>query len=662
MAIYRGAGGAGDSNTDATLLEVTEQAVIATTKASDAAASASAAATSETNAATSATASASSASAATSSASGVSASATAAANSATAAANSATAAATAKTNAETAETNAETAESNASTSATTATTKAAEAATSATSASTSASTATTKASEASTSASSASTSATTATTKASEATTSATSASTSASTATTKASEAATSATNAATSATAAAASAASIGTDPSFNSVTITGNTALKLPVGTTAQRPTPTTGQFRYNSTLGEFEGYTTEWGSIGGGGSTDISLNQFTGDGSDTTFTLSGLAAENNTFVYIDGVYQSKSNYSVSTANPAVLTFSTAPPNTTAIEVMSAAISVSDIGTPSDNTVTTAKIVDGAVTTAKIVDGAVTPAKIASGDFYFDTNTLFIDATNNRVGIGTTSPSAILDVKGAAARIRISDTDTSGTTGIEFVDSGGTKDAEIEVGNSSQYLDFKTNGSSRLTIQGSTVSTTGSIGVGRTSMSAVTEDAGLVLSASGYMYSAREGTTNQSHIVFINNAAVTATTVGSIKTSSSTTSYNTSSDYRLKTDAQPMTGATARLKALKPVNFEWIADGTRVDGFLAHEAQAVVPECVSGEKDAMQDQEYEVTPAVLDEEGNTVEEAVMGTRSVPDYQGIDQSKLVPLLVATIQELEARITQLEG
>jgi len=652
MAIYRGAGGAGDSNTDATLLEVTEQAVIATTKASDAAASASAAATSETNAATSATASASSATAAASSASGVSASATAAANSATAAANSATAAATAETNAETAETNAETAESNASTSATTATTKAAEAATSATSASTSASTATTKASEASTSASSASTSATTATTKASEATTSATSASTSASTATTKASEAATSATNAATSATAAAASAASIGTDPSFNSVTITGNTALKLPVGTTAQRPTPTTGQFRYNSTLGEFEGYTTEWGSIGGGGSTDISLNQFTGDGSDTTFTLSGLAAENNTFVYIDGVYQSKSNYSVSTANPAVLTFSTAPPNTTAIEVMSAAISVSDIGTPSDNT----------VTTAKIVDGAVTPAKIASGDFYFDTNTLFIDATNNRVGIGTTSPSAILDVKGAAARIRISDTDTSGTTGIEFVDSGGTKDAEIEVGNSSQYLDFKTNGSSRLTIQGSTVSTTGSIGVGRTSMSAVTEDAGLVLSASGYMYSAREGTTNQSHIVFINNAAVTATTVGSIKTSSSTTSYNTSSDYRLKTDAQPMTGATARLKALKPVNFEWIADGTRVDGFLAHEAQAVVPECVSGEKDAMQDQEYEVTPAVLDEEGNTVEEAVMGTRSVPDYQGIDQSKLVPLLVATIQELEARITQLEG
>ena len=61
-------------------------------------------------------------------------------------------------------------------------------------------------------------------------------------------------------------------------------------------------------------------------------------------------------------------------------------------------------------------------------------------------------------------------------------------------------------------------------------------------------------------------------------------------------------------------------------------------------------------------MRDEEYEVTPAVLDEDGNEVTPAVMGTRSVPDYQGIDQSKLVPLLVKTIQELEARITALEA
>jgi hypothetical protein len=162
-----------------------------------------------------------------------------------------------------------------------------------------------------------------------------------------------------------------------------------------------------------------------------------------------------------------------------------------------------------------------------------------------------------------------------------------------------------------------------------------------------------------------------------------------IGSI-TQSGTTSvaYNTSSDYRLKTDAQPMVGASDRVLALNPVNFEWISSGERVDGFLAHEAQEIVPECVTGTKDAMRDEEYEVTAAVyediiiaavLDEEGNELEaerteqrlvtEAVMGTRSVPDMQGIDQSKLVPLLTAALQEaltkiadMEIRLSALEG
>lgn len=184
----------------------------------------------------------------------------------------------------------------------------------------------------------------------------------------------------------------------PTFTNLTLSGTDSVKVPSGTTGQRNgSPANGMFRYNSTTAEFEGYQDgAWGSIGGG-SADITLNQFTGDGSDTTFTLSGLAAENNTFVYIDGVYQSKDNYTVSAADPAVLTFSTAPPNTTAIEVMSAAISVSNIGTPSDNT----------VSTAKILDGAVTPAKIASGDFNFaksdQTNGATLSITNSFNGSG-------------------------------------------------------------------------------------------------------------------------------------------------------------------------------------------------------------------------------------------------------------------
>jgi hypothetical protein len=113
-----------------------------------------------------------------------------------------------------------------------------------------------------------------------------------------------------------------------------------------------------------------------------------------------------------------------------------------------------------------------------------------------------------------------------------------------------------------------------------------------------------------------------------------------------------YNTSSDYRLKEDLQLMSGASDRVLALKPINFAWIHHGERVDGFLAHELAEVVPEAVVGTKDAMRDEEYEVTAAVLDADGMVVTEAVMGTRSVPDYQGIDQSKLVPLLTAALQE----------
>ena len=128
-----------------------------------------------------------------------------------------------------------------------------------------------------------------------------------------------------------------------------------------------------------------------------------------------------------------------------------------------------------------------------------------------------------------------------------------------------------------------------------------------------------------------------------------------VGHILTDGSSTSYNTSSDYRLKENVTPMSGATAQTKLLKPCNFDWIAGGN-VNGFIAHELAEVVPEAVTGTKDAMRDEEYEVTPAT------DTEAAVMGTRSVPDMQGIDQAKLVPLLTATIQELIARIEALEN
>ena len=125
-----------------------------------------------------------------------------------------------------------------------------------------------------------------------------------------------------------------------------------------------------------------------------------------------------------------------------------------------------------------------------------------------------------------------------------------------------------------------------------------------------------------------------------------------------------YNTTSDYRLKTNIEPLSDAVARLLQIPVRRFNWLADpnGEKVDGFLAHEAQAIVPESVTGAKDGEKTEEYEVTPAVKDENGEVVTPAVMGTRTVPDYQGIDQSKLVPLLVAAVQELAARVAVLEN
>jgi len=139
----------------------------------------------------------------------------------------------------------------------------------------------------------------------------------------------------------------------------------------------------------------------------------------------------------------------------------------------------------------------------------------------------------------------------------------------------------------------------------------------------------------------------TTNQSGAirVNINNGNGTpakwyrnGSQVGSISVSSGATAYNTSSDHRLKENITADWDATTRLKQLNPVRFNFIADAdTTVDGFLAHEVQSVVPEAITG------------THNEVDDDDN------------PVYQGIDQSKLVPLLVKTIQELEARISSQE-
>ena len=137
--------------------------------------------------------------------------------------------------------------------------------------------------------------------------------------------------------------------------------------------------------------------------------------------------------------------------------------------------------------------------------------------------------------------------------------------------------------------------------------------------------------------------DGTVSTRHITFNNNNGA----VGSISTSGSTTTYSTSSDYRLKNTIKPMTGALDKVALLKPVTYKWNADGLDGQGFIAHELQEIVPDCVTGEKDATREGESGV---------------------VPLYQGVDTSYLVATLTAAIQELKtitetqaARITALE-
>lgn len=134
-------------------------------------------------------------------------------------------------------------------------------------------------------------------------------------------------------------------------------------------------------------------------------------------------------------------------------------------------------------------------------------------------------------------------------------------------------------------------------------------------------------------GYVYASNSNGNNSDHFLFTN----TGTTVGSITRVGGTgVAYNTSSDYRLKESVSPMQNALTRVVSLKPVTYKWKVDGSDGEGFIAHELQAVVPNCVVGEKDA------------VNAEGK------------PVYQCIDTSFLVATLTAAIQEQQALITAL--
>ncbi len=286
---------------------------------------------------------------------------------------------------------------------------------------------------------------------------------------------------------------------------------------------------------------------------------------------------------------------------------------------------------------------------------------------------------------VGIGTSSPSEQLDISSTGPRIRFSDTSV---TNLRHVIGSEANDLEIRCddGNvqADSHIGFKIDGSEHMRIK-----STGQVGIGNSGPGYTLEignaysGVGLGFNLNnnvGHIRTRTDLTDTQTHHAFVNPNG----TVGTIKTNASATSFNTSSDYRLKENVDYNFDATTRLKQLKPARFNFIANAnTTVDGFLAHEVQSIVPEAITGTKDATETKEKVVvnsngqviaenieqadweTGKIADEDGNTqypTDSTWEATKIVPDYQGIDQSKLVPLLVKTIQELEARITTLEN
>ncbi len=280
-----------------------------------------------------------------------------------------------------------------------------------------------------------------------------------------------------------------------------------------------------------------------------------------------------------------------------------------------------------------------------------------------------------TSGRLGIGTSSPSVLFHAVGSssASQIRAGTstvftdwgTDATGTyfentgtstatRGMRFqAQNGSNSYSSIKIDGGNNSLQFGTSNAERVRINSS-----GSLLVGTTSemsgggngingwgvQGAGGDNVYMVIQnkSDANMYIAKNsGYTTGVYVYFYVNGSA----VGSISTGGSTTSYNTSSDYRLKEDIQPMTSALQRIAALKPVTYKWKVDGSSGEGFIAHELAEVVPDAVTGEKDAVK------------EDGSILP------------QGIDSSFLVATLTAAIQEQQAiieslteRITALEA
>ena len=258
-----------------------------------------------------------------------------------------------------------------------------------------------------------------------------------------------------------------------------------------------------------------------------------------------------------------------------------------------------------------------------------------------------------TSGQVDINNSTANAVGDLDDPADYglvLRGSSTTGEGT-GIAFTNDDlsavGSAICHIDNGsNNIGHLAFYTSASSNTPVEKMRIRSDGNILIGMQDFSSTpsASNYGIALNnTNAASVWAAGGSSTSSHIIWAN----TNGTCGSIQTEGTGTSYNTSSDYRLKENIVGITDGITRLKQLAPKRFNFKTNASKVlDGFLAHEVTPIVPEAISGEKDAVEPED-------------NADKGIKKGDIIP--QGIDQAKLVPLLTAALQEAIAKIETLE-
>jgi len=336
-------------------------------------------------------------------------------------------------------------------------------------------------------------------------------------------------------------------------------------------------------------------------------------------ETTVTFPYPLTVSQTDVYLNGVKLGSSDFSINSSTR-VVSFTTNPAVGDLVAIVSRE--------PALTANSSLPVVDATGTNVLSESGGV--VTLTADEANVGSNALVVDSSG-KVGVGLSSPSTLVEAQSTDARITLTHT--------------GGNSLQLYQQSVSSYiitdsdLNIYTNGSTRMSIDssGNLLVETDDIdaGIGDTSG---TDTQASYRPTQGYRQKNGTNFYNRTSTGDFYRFRYQGSQVGSISIGTTATGFNTSSDYRLKENITEITDGINRVKQLNPSRFNFISDpDIIVDGFLAHEVQGIVPEAVSGEKDA------------VDSDGK------------PEYQGVDYGRITPLLTAALKEAIAKIEMLE-